>query len=149
MPKSRNFEPISSSPEFFLFTFKISPACRGRFELWALAIPPYSLPSSEIGSLEFTEGVCPELIDGSKECGLSIPFLSFKRISTLFSASSNFWLQNRDSRMPSSKSFKDSSKAISPSSNLDTIFSSLLSASSNLSFGIAPPFLDCRMPFRP
>jgi hypothetical protein len=147
MPKREKCRTFSFFSKMLLLNFQISHACSSRFELWALAIPFYSSPSSEIASPEFTEGVCPELIDGSNGCGLSTPFLPFKRISTFFSASSSFWLQNRDSRMPSSKSLKDSSKGISPPSSFETIFSSLLSASSNLSFGIAIPFLDCLMPF--
>ena len=84
------------------------------------------------GSLEFPEGL--------KGCGFNVPSLPFIRICTFFSASSNFWLQKRESRMPSSKSFKDSSRGISPSYSLETIFSNLFMASSNLSFGILLPF---------
>ena len=147
MPKLTNVKPFLSSLRVFYLNFRFHMLTASRLELCAFAIPFYSSASSEIASPEFLEGVCLELIDGSKGSGLSTPFLPFRKISTFLSASSSFWLQNRDSRIPSSKSFKDSSKGISPSSNLETIFSSLLSASSNFSFGITVPFPDCLTSF--
>lgn len=149
MPKFKNVKPFIF-PNFYHPNLRFHMPTASRFERWAFARPIYSSPSSETAPPESTEGACPELIDGLKGWGFRTPFLPFKRISTFLSASSSFWLQNRDSRIPSSKSFKDSSKGISPSSNLETIFSSLLRASSNLSFGIAVPFwtASCLSNFR-
>jgi hypothetical protein len=82
---------------------------------------------------------CPEPVAGSNGAGSKVPFFPLSRISTFFSTSSSFWLQRRERRIPSSKSLRDSSRGISPSSSFETIFSSLLRESSNLSLAIRHP----------
>jgi len=64
MPKSKKVKPFSLD-SYLLNSGSHVPAV-SNFEPWAFERPGHSSPSSEIASPKFTEGACPELVDGSK-----------------------------------------------------------------------------------